>query len=89
LVQYDDYNILATNNPDNPKSGNYPIYGTILRKTGATAIASGTVFYPANSTDNNTSLGGGGKIWLNGKVLTYKSSGYYLGAGTYMIVVFW
>lgn len=89
LTTYDDFYILAGNNPNNPKVGNNTAYGVGMRKNSATAVGADRVFYPPKSTDNSTSLGGTGKFWLNGKVLTYKSSGYYLGAGTYMIVVFW
>lgn len=89
LVQYDDYYLMACNNPNAPASGSYPIYGIGLRKTGATVVQPGTMFYPPNSSNNTTSLGGVGKFWLNSKVLTYKSAGYYLGAGTYMILVSW
>lgn len=89
LETYDDYYLLACNNPNNPKVGNYTSYGVGLRKNSATAVGMNQVYYPPKSTDNAISLGGAGKFWLNGKVLTYRSAGYYLGAGTYMIVVFW
>ena len=89
LETYDDYYLLACNNPNTPKVGNYTSYGVGLRKNSATAIGINQIFYPPKDTNNTTSLGGAGKFWLNGKVLTYKSSCYYLGAGTYMIVVFW
>lgn len=89
LTTYDDFYIFACNNPNAPTQGSYPVYGMGLRKNSGAAVGADRIFYPPNSTDNSTSTGGTGKFWLNGKVLTYKSSGYYLGAGTYMIVVFW
>ena len=89
LTTYDDFYIFACNNPNAPTQGSYPVYGMGLRKNSSTAVGADRIFYPPNSTDNSTSTGGTGKFWMNGKVLTYKSSGYYLGAGTYMIVVFW
>lgn len=89
LDTYDDYYLLACNNPNNPKVGNYTSYGVGLRKNSATAVGINQIFYPPKDTNNTTSLGGAGKFWLNGKVLTYKSAGYYLGAGTYKIAVFW
>ena len=89
LVNYDDYNGIATNMPNLPTSGSYPIYGHINRKNSNTSVSNGTIFYPPNSTDNTSSLGGNGKIWLNGKVLTYKPIGYFLGAGTIKIIVTW
>lgn len=89
LVTYDDFDILANNNPDSPKQGTYPVYGVSQRKNSDTSIGRGPIYYPPNSTDNTTSLGGNCKIWLNGKILNYKPVGYYLGAGTWNVVVSW
>lgn len=89
LTTYDDFYIFSCNNSNTPTQGSYPVYGMGLRKNNSTAVGVDRVFYPPNSTNNSTSIGGTGKFWLNGKVLTYKSSDYYLGAGTYKIVVFW
>lgn len=89
LENYDDYYLLACNNPNNPKVSSYTSYGVGLRKNSATSIGINQVFYPPNDTNNGTSLGGAGKFWLNGKVLTYKSAGYFFGAGTYIILVSW
>lgn len=89
LEQYDDYFVFAQNNAELPKSGNYTIYGNGVRKIGATNIQSQLCYYPPNSTDNGTGLGGIGKIWHNAKMLYYKSSGYFLGAGTYRVVITW
>ena len=89
LVQYDDYNMHVYNRSDVPKTGNYSVYGTGLRKTGATAVSAQLMFYPPNSTNNSNSLGGLGKIWMNGKVLTYKSYQYFLGEGTWRITITW
>ncbi|MBQ5696166.1 MAG: hypothetical protein IIV48_05875 [Clostridium sp.] len=89
IVQYDEYNIMTTNNSDVPKNSTYPVYGIGCRKTGATAMITSQVYYPPNSTNNTNSLGGLGKIWMNGKVLTYKSYQYFLGAGTWQITITW
>lgn len=89
LVNYDDYMIIACNNPDLPKnSANYVFYGTGLRKT-RSGSQKMDVWYPPNSTNNRTSTGGIGKFWMNGKTLTYKSNEYWLGAGTLRITVTW
>ena len=89
LTTYDDYCVFACNNPNGPTQGTYPVYGMGLRKNSSTAVGADRIFYPPNSTNNNTSTGGTGKFWLNGKILNYKSSGYYMGAGTYTIFVTW
>lgn len=89
LTTYDDFYIFACNNPNAPAQGNYTVYGMGLRKGSGTAVGVERIFYPPNSTDNTTSIGGLGKLWLNGKALTYKSASYYMGAGTYSILVCW
>lgn len=89
LSNYDDYMVIACNNTNLPKnSNNFVFHGIGLRKSssGATKF---DLWYPPNDTNNRTSLGGIGKFWLNGKVLTYKSNQYWLGAGTLQIVVSW
>lgn len=85
----DDFRILVSNNPNNPKQGSYPIYGCGNRKTGATLVQNQYCYYPPNSTDNLTGIGGIGKIWHNGKTLYYKSASYFLAAGTYRVVITW
>ena len=89
LVTYDEYYLFACNNPNVPKVSSFPVYGMGLRKNSDTAVSTNHMFYPPNSANNTTSLGGIGKLWLNNKVLTYKSREYYFGAGTYLILVFW
>lgn len=89
LVQYDDYNMHVCNRSDMPKTGSYAVHGVGLRKNVGTAVSAQLMFYPPKSTDNTTSLGGLGKIWMNGKVLTYKSYQYFLGAGTWRITITW
>lgn len=89
LVQYDDYNMSVCNCADLPKTGSYTVYGFGGRKTGATTVSAQLIFYPPNSTNNTNSLGGLGKIWMNGKKLMYKSYQYYLGAGTWQITITW
>lgn len=91
LQDYDEFMVMANNNPDNPVTGsNYRVYGCGLRKTSASIIIQpNNVYYPPNSTDNNTSLGGVGKFWINGNNLMYKSASYFLAAGTYKIVFSW
>ena len=89
LSNYDDYMVIACNNTDLPKnSNNFVFHGMGLRKSssGATKF---DLWYPPNDTNNSTSLGGIGKFWMNGKVLTYKSNQYWLGAGTLRVVVSW
>lgn len=86
----DDYNIMACNNTNLPKqNGSYTVYGKGLRKSASSVTTGLVVYYPPNSPDNSLSLGGIGKFWMNGKVLTYKSSSYFLSAGTHQIVIFW
>lgn len=89
VTEDDDFRILVSNNPNNPKQGSYPVYGCGDRKSGATLVQNLYCYYPPKSTDNSNSLGGMGKIWHNGKTLYYKSNGYFLGAGTYRAVVTW
>lgn len=88
IVQFDDYQIIASNNPNMPKGGSYVVYGVGLRCAGS-SVGVYHIYYPPNDTNNQTGLGGLGKFWLNGKVLTYKSGSYFLGAGTLMVVVMW
>lgn len=89
LVNGDDFMVMATNNGTLAvSSSNIPFYGIGYRRNG-TAANKMDVFYPPNAANNNTSNGGIGKFWMNGKVLTYKSNQYWLGAGTFRIVVTW
>lgn len=89
LVNGDDIMVMATNNGTLAlASSNIPFYGIGYRRNG-TAANKMDVFYPPNAANNNTSNGGIGKFWMNGKVLTYKSNQYWLGAGTFRVVVSW
>lgn len=89
LVNGDDFMVMATNNGTLAvASSNIPFYGIGYRRNG-TAANKMDVFYPPNAANNNTSNGGIGKFWMNGKVLTYKSNQYWLGAGTFRVVVTW
>lgn len=89
VVAYDDYRLLACNAQNAPAQGNYPIYGCGNRKTGATAVQNQPCYYKPNDTTNATGIGGLGKFWHSGKTLYYKSASYYLGAGTYRVVITW
>ena len=90
LSNGDDFMVMATNNGTLAvaSSSNIPYYGIGYRRNG-TAANRMDVFYPPNSANNSTSNGGIGKFWMNGKVLTYKSNQYWLGAGTFRVVVSW
>lgn len=90
LVNGDDFMVMATNNGTLAvaSSTSIPFYGIGYRRNG-TAANKMDVFYPPNAANNNTSNGGIGKFWMNGKVLTYKSNQYWLGAGTFRVVVTW
>jgi len=83
-----DYMAIASNNPGLPAAGNYVVYGDGLRKT-SSSVGRQPIYYPPKDTTNATSLGGLGKFWHDGKTLYYKSSSYYLGAGTYRVVITW
>ena len=89
LENYDEFVVTVSNHPDSPKQSSYPVCGVGARRNSASSVSVNPVYYPPNSSDNNTNLGGIGKIWLNGKVLTYKSAGYFLGGGTLKIIVSW
>lgn len=89
LQNYDEYLLITSNNPESPKQSSYPVHGVGVRKNSSTGVGSYHIYYPPNSSDNTTSIGGLGKVWLNGKNLTYKSAGYFLGAGTLKIIVSW
>lgn len=89
LSNGDDFMVMATNNGTLAvASSNIPFYGIGYRRSG-TAANKIDVFYPPNAADNNTRNGGIGKFWMDGKVLTYKSNQYWLGAGTFRVVVSW
>lgn len=90
LSNGDDFMVMATNNGTLAvaSSSSIPFYGVGYRRNG-TAANKMDVFYPPNAANNNTSYGGIGKFWMNGKVLTYKSNQYWLGAGTFRVVVTW
>lgn len=89
LVNGDDFMVMATNNGTLAvASSNIPFYGIGYRRNG-TAANKLDVFYPPNAANNSTSNGGIGKFWMDGKVLTYKSNQYWLGAGTFRVVVSW
>lgn len=88
LVQYDEYMFVFSNNPELPLQGTYPVYGIYNRKTGTTTVSQKPGYYQPKDTSNSVSLGSS-KIWHSGSVLKYKSSSYYLGAGTYDIIVSW
>lgn len=89
LVNYDDYCALAQNNANLPATGDYKVYGCGSRKISETRVQALPCYYPPNSTDNTTGIGGVGKFWHNGKTLYYKSASYFLGAGTYRVVITW
>ena len=91
LENYDEFMVMANNNPDNPvTNSNYRVYGCGLRKTTASIIIQpNNVYYPPNSTDDTTNLGGLGKFWIDGNNLMYKSASYFMAAGTYKIVFSW
>lgn len=89
LSNGDDFMVMASNNPNLAvTSSSIPFYGVGYRRNGIAANKM-DVFYPPNAANNNTSYGGIGKFWMNGKVLTYKSNQYWLGAGTFRVVVTW
>ena len=89
LVNGDDFMVMASNNGTIAvASSNIPFYGCGYRRSG-TAAQKMDIFYPPNSANNSTSYGGIGKFWMDGKVLTYKSNQYWLGAGTFRVVVTW
>ena len=48
LSSYDEYNITASNNPNSPLQGTYPVYGQGARKTGATGVGHYIMYYPQN-----------------------------------------
>lgn len=89
VVENDDYRIIACNSQNAPMQGDYPIYGCGNRKAGATSVQMLPCYYQPKDTDNLTGIGGVGKIWHDGKTLYYKSSGYFLAAGTYRVVITW
>ena len=85
----DDYFIYATNNSSAPTQSSQIVHGVLQRKASANLVQNNWCYYPPNSTDNKTSLGGFGKIWHDGNELKYKSNSYFLGAGTYEIIISW
>lgn len=91
VVNNDDYRINVCNNPNQPKyRDTATVYGNGNRLVSVTArVQNLPCYYPPNSTDNSTGSGGIGKVWHNGKTLYYKSSSYFLGAGTYRVVITW
>lgn len=89
VVVNDDFRLTAQNNSNAPAQGSYPVYGSGNRKATATTVQNLPCYYPPNSTDNATGLGGLGKIWHSGATLYYKSNGYFLGAGTYRVIITW
>lgn len=91
IANNDDYRISVYNNPNLPKaSGTNTVYGNGNRKVSVSVTVQNLpCYYPPNSADNSTSLGGIGKVWHNGKTLMYKSASYYLAAGTYRVVLTW
>lgn len=89
VVEDDDYRVIACNAQNAPAQGSYPVYGCGNRKSGATLVQNLPCYYPPKDTTNTTGLGGVGKFWHSGKTLYYKSNGYYLGAGTYRVVITW
>lgn len=91
VVNNDDYRMMAYNNPNLPAyQSNTVQYGVGNRKVSTSInVQNLACYYPPKSTDNATSLGGIGKFWHNGKTLYYKSASYYLGAGTYRVVITW
>ena len=89
IGDYDEYMITVTNNPNNPVNNTYTCYGVGLRRINSTRVQPNSIYYPVNSTDDTTSLGGLCKFWISGNNLMYKSSGYYLSAGTLKIIITW
>lgn len=89
IGDYDEYMITANNNPNTPVNNDYPVYGVGLRRISSTRVQPIVLYYPINSTDDTTSLGGLCKFWISGNNLMYKSASYYLGAGTLKIIITW
>ena len=91
VVNNDDYLLTISNNPNQPKfSDTTSVFGIGFRLVSASIrVQALWCYYPANETNNSTSKGGIGKFWHNGKTLYYKSASYFLGAGTYRVVITW
>lgn len=91
VVNNDDYRLIVSNNPNQPAFQSTTVqYGVGNRKVSTAVVVQNIAcYYPPNSTDSVTSDGGIGKIWHNGKTLHYKSNSYFLGAGTYRVVITW
>lgn len=85
----DVYMVMANNNQNNPGSGNYPVYGSAPVKSNSTTVRTNPIFYPPNSANDDTGLGGLGKFWISGNNLMYHASPYFLSAGTYKIIFTW
>lgn len=66
----------------------YPVYGVIVRNTGKTTIQFMFVYYPANKTDTDTSLGGA-QFRISGSKYYFRPSDGFLGAGTYRLTFTW
>lgn len=67
----------------------YAVYGACLFITGDTAVNCSQVYYPANNTDANTSLGGRLAFRLSGNQYYVCSPSYYIHAGTYKLTFTW
>jgi hypothetical protein len=77
----------ATNTQQSVHNG-YPIYGTSLRKTNETSVQAQYVFYPANKTDKDTSIGGT-QFRVDGSNYYFRPADGWMHASTYRLTFTW
>lgn len=66
----------------------YPVYGAFVRNTAEKTIQFHFVYYPANKTDTDTSIGGA-QFRISGSKYYLRPADGYLGAGTYRLTFTW
>lgn len=79
---------LACNKPCG-YNGNYAFYGSANRLNSETAVSLSAIYYPANSTDTNTGLGGNGAFRISGNKYYIKPGDGFISAGTYRLTFTW
>lgn len=67
----------------------YPAYGMATRVIKETTVQVSQIFYPANKTDTNISIGGHGMFRLDGNKYYLRPGNGYVYPGTYRLTFTW
>lgn len=70
-------------------NGAYPCYGIACRVQSETKVSYNAIFYPANNTDTNYSLGGLGSFRIDGNKYYFRPYDGFIRPGEYRLTFTW